>query len=89
MNQVPGLIQLPQQPAGGGALGSHSVDHGNKGGHRPVRETYLHGGGGGVHPPRHLEQRNANMSVDRRKMMTSQRTLFDPANPHKPIVVVR
>ena len=38
----------------------------------------------GAHP-RHSDMRGG-VSSDRRKA-TSQRTLFDPANPHRPIVV--
>ena len=77
---VPGLIQLPHHPAP-----SHSFDHG-KPMQRQGRETHSHVNypSTGTHP-RHSDMRNSVPS-DRRKVM-SQRTLFDPSNPHRPIIV--
>jgi len=77
---VPGLIQLPHHSGP-----PPSLDH-TKAMQRQGRETlpHLNYPPTGTHP-RHSDMRSS-APTDRRKVM-SQRTLFDPANPHRPIVV--
>lgn len=75
---IPGLIQLPQ-----GSQAEPSR-------HSPRRSDTHSGSTAGTYhprgPPRQLEARLNDPSASYRKPST-QRTLFDPSNPHRPIVV--
>ena len=72
---VPGLIQLPHGPP------AHQPEHSR---HSPRRAD-------GPSSSRHQHDNRSNQDSANRpnsyRKVNSQRTLFDPSNPHKPIVV--